>query len=93
MKTENISKLAVSSAALGAAIVGFGLGAKWGTWLGGYSFLVIVAGGFFHVYGMYILQMKNISARVHGIAKLLWISAWICLVALVVLVIYFILSG
>ena len=90
--TQNSSmgymKMAQSSSALGAGILGFGLGAKWGLGIDRFAFLIIIVGGILHVYGMYIMQMKNHTVRTHGIAKILWISAWICLVALVAIVIY-----
>lgn len=82
--------MAQSASALGAGILGFGLGAKWGLKIGNYAFLIIIAGSIFHVYGMYMLQMEDSNARTHGILKLLWISAWICLITLTAVVIYFV---
>ncbi|GEO07305.1 MULTISPECIES: hypothetical protein [Adhaeribacter] len=81
-------KLAQSASALGAGILGFGLGAKWGLDIANYALLIIVIGGILHVSGMYVMQMKNKSYKSYGVARALWISAWICLVALVALVIY-----
>jgi len=45
-------------------------------------------GVFIHVFGMYIMQMKGVTAKTTGIAKALWISAWICLLALIAIIIY-----
>ena len=81
-------KMAQSASALGAGILGFGLGAKWGLEIDRYAFLIIIIGAILHVYGMYIMQMKNNSDRAQGIAKILLISAWICLVVLAAIVIY-----
>jgi hypothetical protein len=87
---SDTSKLAQSASALGAGILGFGFGAKWGLGITNYAFLLIIIGGILHVYGMYVMQMKNKSHKTYGVAKALWISAWICLVALAVIVIYLI---
>ena len=81
-------KMVQSASALGAGILGFGLGAKWGLEINSYAFLIIIVGAIFHVYGMYIMQMKGIDKRTQGIAKALWISAWICLLVLTAIVIY-----
>ena len=81
-------KMAQSASALGAGILGFGLGAKWGMPIKDYALFIIVIGSIFHVYGMYIMQMKNHGTRTAGIAKALWVSAWICLIALVAIVLY-----
>ena len=83
-------KMAQSASALGAGILGFGLGAKWGLEIDRYAFLIIIVGAILHVYGMYIMQMKNPNERTQGIAKILWISAWICLISLIAIVIYLI---
>lgn len=88
MINSNTTQLAQSASALGAGILGFGIGAKWGSIIGNYAFLIILVGAIFHIYGMYIMQMKNQNARTGGIAKALWISAWICLIALIVIVAY-----
>ena len=85
-------KMAQSASALGAAILGFGLGAKWGIGIDRFAFLIIIVGGIFHVYGMYIMQMKDHTVRTVGIAKLLWISAWVCLIALVTIVAYLVIQ-
>jgi hypothetical protein len=81
-------QLAPSASALGAGLLGFGIGAKWGNVVTDYAFLVIIAGVFIHVFGMYIMQMKDVTAKTTGIAKALWISAWICLLALIAIIIY-----
>src|SRR5688572_5360855 len=81
-------KMAQSASALGAGILGFGLGAKWGMPIKEYALFIIAIGSIFHVYGMYIMQMKNHETRIAGVAKTLWISAWICLIALVAIVFY-----
>ena len=86
------SRMAQSASALGAGILGFGLGAKLGLGFNNYAFLIIIAGSIFHVYGMYLMQMKDTNARTHGIIKILWISAWICLLALVAVVIYLVIQ-
>jgi hypothetical protein len=82
------NRLAQSASALGAGILGFGLGSKLGLPLGNYAFLIVVIGGILHVWGMYLVQMKNADTSNTGIAKILWISAWLCLIALLVLVVY-----
>ncbi len=81
-------QLAQSASALGAGLLGFGIGSKWGNVITNYALLVIIVGAFIHVFGMYIMQMKDVTAKTTGIAKALWISAWICLLALVVIVVY-----
>ena len=85
---SDASKLAQSASALGAGILGFGIGAKWGLGIHNYALLLIVIGGIFHVSGMYVMQIKNKSHKTYGVAKALWISAWICLLALAAIVIY-----
>ncbi len=80
-------KLAQSASALGAGLLGFGVGAKWGASLDNTILLVVlIAGTAIHVTGMYIMQMKE--ERVGHMAKLLWVTAWISLLALVGLFIY-----
>jgi NADH:ubiquinone oxidoreductase subunit 6 (subunit J) len=81
-------QLAQSASALGAGILGLGLGAKWGKVMTNYALLIIIVGAIIHVFGMYIMQMKNTNGKATGIAKALWISAWICLIALVAIIIY-----
>jgi hypothetical protein len=89
MENNDNTKLAQSASALGAGILGFGLGAKWGFPVSKYAILIIITGGFLHIYGMYIVQLKSTDKKKDGIAKILWISAWICLIVLVAIVIYF----
>ena len=81
-------QLAQSASALGAGILGIGLGAKWGHVISNYSLFVIFVGRLLHVFGMYITQLKNASPKETDIAKALWISAWVCLLALIAIVIY-----
>ena len=85
---QKSAQLAQSASALGAGLLGFGIGSKWGNVITNYALLVIIVGAFIHVFGMYIMQMKDVTAKTTGIAKALWISAWICLLALVVIVVY-----
>jgi NADH:ubiquinone oxidoreductase subunit 6 (subunit J) len=87
---QSVKRLAQSASALGAGILGFGLGAKWGGVLGIYSLIVIITGAVLHLYGMYVMQMKQPSERTGPVAKALWISAWICLLALIGIVIFLI---
>lgn len=85
---ENM-KLAQSASALGAGLLGFGLGAKFGTDLRSFFLLLVIfSGGIIHVAGMYVLQIKYWTAKEGRIAKILWLTAWICLISLIVLVIY-----
>lgn len=85
---QDHTRLAQSASALGAGILGFGLGAKWGEVVINYALAVIIAGAIIHVAGMYVMQLKNTSSNATGIAKVLWISAWICLIALIGIIIY-----
>ena len=85
---QNNAKLAQSASALGAGLLGFGLGAKWGNIITDYALLIIIVGAVFHVWGMYIMQMKKIDGKISGAAKVLWISAWACLIILIVIMIY-----
>ena len=71
MKQQNAQQLAQSASALGAGILGFGLGAKWGNVLGNAAIWFIVLGSIFHVWGMYLIQMKGQSERRTTTAKLL----------------------
>jgi hypothetical protein len=86
-KRDNI-KLAQSASALGAGILGFGLGAKWGNLITEYALIIIVVGAIFHIWGMYIVQLRGVNEKANRIAKVLWISAWVCLVALIAVMIY-----
>ncbi|NCI47430.1 hypothetical protein [Sediminibacterium soli] len=81
-------RLAQSASALGAGILGFGLGAKWGHILVNYALPVMITGALIHVLGMYLMQMKGVGAKSTRAAKILLVSAWICLLALVIIVTY-----
>ena len=83
---QNSKQLAQSASALGAGILGFGLGAKWGLSINNYAIWIMLVGAFFHLYGMYVMQMKDQDKNSQGIAKVLWISAWICLIAVIVVI-------
>ena len=87
MENQNSLKLVQSASALGAAILGFGLGAKWGYVVAGYALVVILLGSIIHISGMYVLQLKDAN-KSDAVGKALWISAWVCLLALVVITIY-----
>jgi hypothetical protein len=93
MKTDTSLGLAQSASALGAGIPGFGLGVMWGFHISAYARPVIITGAFLHLYGMYVMQMRNKNERRYGTARIPWISAWICLLALAVIIIYFILNN
>ena len=86
--THKSQQLAQSASALGAGILGFGIGSKWGNVISNDALFVIIVGGIIHVFGMYVMQMKDTNGKPTGIAKALWISAWICLIALVAIIIY-----
>ena len=86
-------KLAGSASSLGAAILGFGLGAKWGTAIASYALIVILLGIAFHISGMYVMQLKEVDEKSGGLAKGLWISAWFCLVILVITVTYLLVAN
>jgi hypothetical protein len=90
--TQNSIRLAQSASALGAAILGFGIGAKLGDIITGYAFLIIAIGSIIHVSGMYIMQVREGNQRSDAASKALWISAWICLIALVILIVYLIIN-
>lgn len=60
---------------------------NWQLW-----FIVIIAGAVFHIWGMYIMQMKRINEKNARITKILWVSAWICLIALIAVIIYLLVS-
>jgi NADH:ubiquinone oxidoreductase subunit 6 (subunit J) len=94
MKANNYTtKLAQSASALGAGLLGFGLGSKWGSIVTTYAVVIIVAGAIFHVVWMYVMQLNNQSRNTEITAGALWISAWICLVAVLVIIIYLLLSN
>ena len=86
MKQGNVTQLAQSASALGAGILGFGLGAMWGSVMGNYAIIVILLGAMLHVGGMYVSQMKYKTERNTGIAMMLWASAWVCLIALIAII-------
>ena len=86
-KNENL-KFAQSASALGAGVLGFGLGAKWGIVATQYSIYIIVIGVILHSVGMYLTQMKSISDPANKMAKILWYSAWLCLILVAILMIY-----
>jgi NADH:ubiquinone oxidoreductase subunit 6 (subunit J) len=82
------NRLAQSASSLGAGILGFGLGLKWGKNLSGFALVIIIVGAIFHISGMYVIQLKNKPERFNTVAKILWVSAWVCLIVVVVLFIY-----
>jgi hypothetical protein len=90
---SNATRLAQSASALGAGILGFGLGAKWGNIISSYAVIIIVAGAVFHIWGMYVIQMKNQSKSMEVTVRILWLSAWICLVALLGIVGYLLITN
>ena len=77
---QNNVKLAQSASALGAGLLGFGLGARWGNVITDYALIIIIVGTVFACGGMYITQMKKNNEKSSGIAKVLWASAWACLI-------------
>ncbi len=81
-------KLAQSTSALGAGLLGFGIGAKLGFIISNYAIIIIVAGAIFHIWGMYVLQIKNESKNSTITSKVLWLSAWVCLIALLIIIVY-----
>lgn len=89
--SNTATKLAQSASALGAALLGFGIGAKWGTAFNSTILLVVlIAGAFIHIAGMYVMQMKTKQAGTF--AKVLWVTAWMCLIALIGLFIYMVIE-
>ena len=88
MNVYNHVKLSQSASALGAGLLGFGLGAKWGNVLTDYGFVIITVGTVFHLWGMYIMQMKTGNGKGTHVAKALWISAWLCLIILIAIMMY-----
>lgn len=92
MNAYNNIKLAQSASTLGAALLGFGIGAKWGSTISPFILIMaIILGSVLHIAGMYVVQMRNDSRR-DAIARILWITAWICLIALVGIVLFIFLS-
>jgi NADH:ubiquinone oxidoreductase subunit 6 (subunit J) len=90
--TPNSVRLAQSASALGAGILGFGIGVIWGASVATYALIIVFVGAVLHVWGMYVMQLKEGTPKADQVAKLLWVSAWICLILLVGLVIYLTLS-
>lgn len=89
---QNNVKLAQSASALGAGILGFGLGAKWGNIIVDYAFIIIIVGAIFHIWGMYLMQMRGGNEKGTSVTKVLWISAWICLIVLIGVIIYLLIT-
>lgn len=89
MNTDtNSIRLAQSASALGAGLLGFGLGAKWGVKLGEVALIIIIVGAIIHIGGMYAIQLRNRPEKFSIVAKILWVSAWLCLIAVIALFIY-----
>ena len=86
--TFKAAQLAHSASAIGAAILGVGIGAQWGATLKSYAVVILTVGAIIHVYGMYVTQMKNITVKTGELAKILWITAWICLISLAAIFFY-----
>ena len=85
---KNYERLAQSASALGAGLLGFGIGAIWGSALSNTVLIAtLIIGAIIHVAGMYVLQIKN-KVQADSIAKILWVSAWICLLSLIAIFIY-----
>jgi hypothetical protein len=61
-------RLAQSASALGAGILGFGIGAKWGANVGAIAVIAILIGAVIHVWGMYAMQQKE-SPQANKVAK------------------------
>lgn len=83
-------QFAQSASALGAGILGLGLGAKWGSIVSTYALIIILVGAVLHVSGMYLIRMKKTSGATDKAARILWYSAWACLILLAGLFIYLI---
>lgn len=91
-RQENNTRLAQSASALGAGLLGFGIGAKWGFKIDSSILLIVlVLGAIIHIVGMYVVQMKD-AATAGTIARVLWATAWLCLLALIGLFIYIFLN-
>lgn len=87
-KPGNNIRLAQSASALGAGLLGFGLGAKWGAGIDSvFLLLILIFGAIIHIAGMYVVQMKD-PAKAGSIARLLWVTAWLCLLSLIGMFIY-----
>jgi NADH:ubiquinone oxidoreductase subunit 6 (subunit J) len=87
-ESKGYLKIAQSASALGAGILGFGLGSKWGYTITAYAFIVIIVGAILHVWGMYVMQMRKDERRANAAARVVWVTAWICLIALVFIIAY-----
>jgi cytochrome c biogenesis protein ResB len=87
-ESKSYINIAQSASALGAGVLGFGLGSKWGNVLADYAFIVIMAGAIIHVWGMYVMQMRPGNGKANAVAKVLWVSAWVCLIALIAIIVY-----
>lgn len=86
-------RIAQSASALGAGLLGFGLGASFGANINRFLILlVLILGGIIHIAGMYVLQMKNPSAKAGTMVRALWFTAWLCLLSLIALVVYLLLK-
>ena len=87
-RQENNIRLAQSASALGAGLLGFGIGAKWGGMIDSSVLLIVlIFGAIIHIVGMYVVQMKD-AAKAGTMARVLWATAWLCLLALIGLFIY-----
>ena len=85
---KNTARLAQSASALGAGLLGFGIGSIWGYMITAYAIALIIIGAVFHIWGMYIMQIRNQFKSAEVSARILWVSAWTCLIALVAIIIY-----
>jgi hypothetical protein len=68
---NNPARLAQSASALGAGMLGFGLGAKWGNVIFSYAIIIVVIGAVFLIWGMYMMQIKNQSKNMEVTARVL----------------------
>ena len=93
MQSKQNTRLVQSASALGAAILGFAIGGLWGGVMGRPILIIFaVLGAIIHTYGMYMMQMKAVHKEGDVSGKILWITAWICLLSLVALFTYLIIS-
>ena len=90
---KNTTRLAQSASALGAGLLGFGIGAIWGYMIAAYAIVLIIISAVFHIWGMYIMQMRNQSKSAEISARILWASAWICLIVLVAIIVYLLVTN
>jgi NADH:ubiquinone oxidoreductase subunit 6 (subunit J) len=88
----NNTRLAQSASALGAGILGFGLGTKYGNIIADFAFIIIIVGAIFHVWGMYVMQMGTGNEKGNSTATVLWISAWVCLIVLIAVIVYLLIT-